>query len=105
MGESTVQRGDYSYFYWTISLKAAKKVSLQNSHHEKKIVTMYGDGCLNLVYIHHHIVVYPYIIFSIYTNIKKKLDRSSSLFPSTLTERKDQSRRFDTYLAPSELSI
>ena len=55
MGGSTVQHGDYSYFYWTISLKAAKKVSLQNSHHEKKNVTMYGDGCLNLVYIHHHI--------------------------------------------------
>ena len=45
MGESNVQHGDYSYFYWTIYLKDAKGVSLQNSHHEKKIVTIYGDGC------------------------------------------------------------
>ena len=40
MGESKVQHGDYSYFYWTIPLKTAKRVSLQNSHHKKKIVTM-----------------------------------------------------------------
>ena len=43
--ECNVQDSDYGLQYCIIYLKIIKRIDLKSSHHNKKILIMYGDGC------------------------------------------------------------